>query len=360
MGKVELIDATDLGQSQQALWAEFRTDSPDLDSPYFSPEWTAHVAAVRKDVQVAVLHDNSQKIAGFLPLQRPKGRVAVPVGGALNDYQGIIAAPYFEADLGTAMRDCSIGRFDFSHIPANQQVFGRHAHIDHGSHVIDLSGGLESYRQMRVEHGSSESKRARKRKRKLEREIGPVRIETYSKDGETFAQLLRWKRAQYKNTCIPDVFANRWTVDLVHNLFEAGGPGRFGGSLFLLFAGDQIVAANFCLADGDILHAWFVAHDPKFARYSPGQILFESMIDTFADSHIREIDLGAGDYRFKTSLASFRRPMNAGFVAGCPVSAMIRAAEYKTRNWIEGLELGKASLLPGKAMRRFDTYRGLA
>ncbi|PHR54478.1 MAG: hypothetical protein COA47_15460 [Robiginitomaculum sp.] len=360
MGKTELINARHLGQGEKQLWTDLRSASSDLSSPYFSPEWTAHVAKVRKDIQVAVLHDDNQKITGFLPLQRPKGRVALPVGGALNDYHGIIAAPGLDIDLRLAMRDCKVGRFDFSHVPASQQIFERHAHINHGSHVIDLSNGLETYRQSRLDNGSSETKRARKRKRKLDRDIGPVRIETYSQDTEAFAQLMCWKRAQYKNTCIPDVFAHRWTRDLVQNLFEAGGPGKFGGALFLLYAGDQMVAANFCLADGDILHAWFVAHDRKFARYSPGQILFESMIDTFADSHIREIDLGAGDYRFKTSLASFRRPMNAGFVAGCPVSAMVRAAEYKTRNWIEGLQLGRASLLPGKAMRRFDTYRGLA
>jgi len=359
MPKVERIEASELGDSERALWASWRHQRDDLASPYFSPKWTAEVAKVRNDVEIAVLMDDAGRVGGFLPFQRP-GRVAVPVGGALSDYHGMIAAANYVCDLPQIMRQMQIARFDFSHIPATQSGFAAFVHAQHSSHVTDLSLGLEKYHQGRREKGSSETKRARKRFRKLSKEVGPVRLETYSQDSAAFEQLLQWKRAQYHQTRTPDVFANTWTRDLVQNLLAIGGVQSFGGALFLLYAGDELMAANYCLADGDVLHAWFIAHDPKWAVYSPGQILFESIITELADTHVREIDLGVGDYRFKNILANSRRRLTTGFVASCHRASLIRDTEYRIRNWAEAFPLGPLSAFPSKAMRRMDVYRGLS
>lgn len=359
MSKVELIRTTELNANERALWASFRASQSDLVSPYFSSRWTFEVAKVRDDVRVAVLMSDRAKITGFLPLQKPRGQVAIAVGGALSDYHGIIAEPSLQLNLAQVMRQIKVGRYDFSHVPASQSNFARFAQINHDSHVIDLSGGLDVYLQKRRQRGSSETKRARKRARKLSKDLGAIRLESWSTDQSVFDQLLKWKRAQYQHTQTPDVFEAKWTRNLVQNLFELGQLGEFGGALFALYAGDQLVAANYCLADGGVLHAWFIAHNPVFSRYSPGQVLFETMIEQLADSHIREIDLGAGDYRFKSSLASFGRPLNVGFVGGSALSSLVRSSEYQLRQWIEAMPLGKLSQLPGKAMRRFDVYRGL-
>jgi CelD/BcsL family acetyltransferase involved in cellulose biosynthesis len=360
MNKVELVKASELGPAEHSLWAKWRAEQAGMSSPYFSSKWTQAVARVREDIQVAVVLDQNKRVSGFLPLQRPPGRIAVPVGGALNDYNGMVSRPGFSCDLQDIMHKAKVGRLDFSHVPETQSNFSKFALLGHDSHVIDLSNGLEAYLQARRDRGSSETKRARKRKRKLAREVGEVHFEAHSCDQAAFDQLLRWKRDQYHHTSAPDVFAAGWTKELVQNLFETGGPERFGGSLFLLYAADKLIAANYCLADTDILHAWFIAHDPQMARYSPGQILFESMIEHLADTSLREIDLGAGDYRFKTVLANSSRSLHAGFVAGCPVSSFIRDSEYKIRHWVERMPLGEFSELPGKLMRRMDVYRGLA
>ncbi len=360
MTKVEVINGLELGRSESEAWEDLRKTGSALSSPYFSCEWTRHVSALRNDIRIAVILDERGKINGFLPVQQPKGRIAIPVGGALSDYHGLISRPDYKIDLAQIVRQMKIDRLDFSNIPEEQVSFSAFAQIDHDSHIIDLSLGWPGYLQQRRTRGSYENKRARKRARKLAKDIGPIRLEAWSRKQDIFDKLLNWKRNQYRRTHVPDVFASPWASALVQRVFECRGKGGFGGALFALFAGDELVAANFCLADGEVLHSWFIAHNPEFSRYSPGQVLFEQMIENLAGGSIKQLDLGAGDYRFKTALASFSRPLIAGFVAGCPVASAIRGTEYRLRQMVEALPLGRASLLPGKVMRRIDVYRGLA
>ena len=73
-----------------------------------------------------------------------------------------------------------------------------------------------------------------------------------------------------------------------------------------------------------------------------------------------EFDLGAGDYRFKQSLASVaaRGRLRLCGPRLAPATA-VRAAAYGVRDAAEALPLGRASAWPGKAMRRIDLMRGL-
>jgi len=84
------------------------------------------------------------------------------------------------------------------------------------------------------------------------------------------------------------------------------------------------------------------------------------MIEHLADTHIREIDLGTGNYRFKTSLANNSRLVSSGFVGSSRFASLIPNYEYRFRKWAELMPLGSLSELPGKAMRRIDLHRGLA
>jgi hypothetical protein len=120
------------------------------------------------------------------------------------------------------------------------------------------------------------------------------------------------------------------------------------------------VAALFCLRAQKTLHAWFVAHDPKFSDYSPGLILFTEAIKAAAAAGYTEMDLGPGDYRFKESFASWGRPIGAGFIGRRTLSSASRAAQFQVRALVEGLPIGKARQWPAKAMRRLDISRGLS
>lgn len=358
--RAEKVRYAELTPEQLAQWESWRYAMPAQASPYFSHHWVKEVDLVRKDVWVGLLRDDAGEVCAYLPFQQGRGGGAIPVGGALSDYHGVIARPGVQLNLRRAMRQMHVGCFDFTHVPVSQSTFAPLVRVQYPSRVIDLRTGLQAYLDERKLRGSSESKRARNRRNRLKKELGEIRFTGWSHDEDAFAQMLQWKSEQYVRTGQPDVFARDWTKELVTNLMRRGERGGFGGAMFLLHAGDRLAAVNYCLAEGPVVHAWFIAHDPELNKLSPGQALFEEMIHQLADTEIDEIDLGAGDYRFKLTLSNRERGLGAGYVNGSMMAGMMRGAEYGVRNLMEDLPLGKLSELPGKAMRRLTAMRGLA
>ena len=59
-----------------------------------------------------------------------------------------------------------------------------------------LDRGYEAYLNERRDAGSSVASGARRRLRKLIREVGPVRFEVHTDDDAAFTCLIEWKRAQ--------------------------------------------------------------------------------------------------------------------------------------------------------------------
>ena len=91
MFEFEIIPAQQLASDDSRLWAGMQQQNPALDSPYFRPEFTQAVAAVRNDVWVAIIRRNGAAV-GYFPFQRGKLNLGKPVGGKLSDYHGIISA----------------------------------------------------------------------------------------------------------------------------------------------------------------------------------------------------------------------------------------------------------------------------
>ena len=88
--KPQLLTPEELG-----AWRTMQADA--AHSPFFRPEFTQAVAAVRDDVEVAVL-DIQQQPVGFFPYQRSRRNVARPVAGRMSDFQAMIAFPGFHYD----------------------------------------------------------------------------------------------------------------------------------------------------------------------------------------------------------------------------------------------------------------------
>ena len=135
---------------------------------------------------------------------------------------------------------------------------------------------------------------------------------------------------------------------------------EFGSAMFVLRVRGAPIAVLFCLRAETALHGWFVAHDPAFADYSPGFILFAEAIRAAAHAGFVEMDLGPGDYRYKESFASHARPIGAGYIGRPGVASALRAAQFQVRALVESLPVGRAKQWPAKAMRRLDIARGLA
>jgi CelD/BcsL family acetyltransferase involved in cellulose biosynthesis len=224
--------------------------------------------------------------------------------------------------------------------------------------VLNLDAGYEAYAGQRRAEGSGLVKDLDRRRRKAEREAGPVAFTAYSRSTTDFERLIAWKSAQMQATGQTVIFQTAWTVGLMRDLFARRDPD-FGGALFTLHIGGELAAAHFHLRGRRTIHAWIIAHNAEFDRYSPGLLLFQDIARWMDDTPFNVLDLGAGDYRFKQQLANAHRMVAHGFVGRPSPLSLLRQAQYGVRDAAERLPLGPISALPGKAMRRLDQWRGL-
>lgn len=171
---------------------------------------------------------------------------------------------------------------------------------------------------------------SRRRQRKLERDLGPLRFTFDDQRPEVFDACVRWKSAQYRETGLPDLFARPQNVELFRRLRRRGVA-----VLSSLFAGDRLVAAHLGgLADGR--HAWWVpAYDPALAGYSPGRLMLHEILrESHARGH-REFDFLIGDEAYKFHYATHSRLIGP---LGTPPLAdrVLTSLRTKTRAALEG------------------------
>jgi CelD/BcsL family acetyltransferase involved in cellulose biosynthesis len=357
--QIDVVAPSALTAEEIARWSALQAADPALDSPFMGPSWA--LAAERHQpsdggVRVCVLRDGSSAV-GFL-LVRVAGLIAMPAGAPMNDYQGLIAEPGLMLDPRRLVDALGVQRLDFSHLPLDQVLFAPYVRGTSLSYVIEQPEGYEAYAAGRKAAGSGVIKDIDKRRRKVEREVGPVAFSADEDGSETLDQLLAWKRAQYRATNQTDIFASGWTSALLQDLFARQAAGS-GGRLFTLRIDGRLAAIQFNLLGHRTVHSWIIAHDEAFERYSPGLILFQDILKWMDGGPRTALDLGAGDYRFKLQLASLHKPVAHGFVGRPSPALLLRQAQYGVCAMAERLPLGSASQLPIKAMRRMDQWRGL-
>jgi len=354
MTSVKAILARELTAEQIDIWVRLQEADPSVDSPYFRPEFTQAIAAVRDDVEVAVLERDGRPV-GFFPFQRGPWNAGQPVGGRLSDFQGVIAAPDADWSAQQLVRGCRLSSWNFDHLIAAQRPFTDcHQNVD-DSHYIDVSEGFESYEAARRLAGSKELVKLGRKVRKFEREIGPLRFEMHADDPETFETLIRWKSAQYQRTGLTDVFGFDWTVKLLEHLMDRSHPD-LAGCLSALYVGDRLVAAHFGMRSRHVLHYWFPAYDTEFNRYSPGLILLAEIAKSAADDGIQRIDLGKGSERYKISMSSGTISLAEGVVECGPMNRLLRENWHRTRDWLRDSPLRTPALATARLIRPFREW----
>ena len=356
--QIDVLRPGELPASVMAAWRALQRAGGGWDSPFLSPCWARAVERAKGgcDVRIAMLSEAGEPRA-FMSAQ--VGRVtALAAGGAMSDYEGLIGDPGPGFDVTRLVRALGVSRYDFSHIPAEQDAFGGYARGGSVSWVVDAPDGYAAYAERRRAEGVSALKEIDRKRRKVEREVGLTRFTARSVERADFDRLIELKREQYRATGQTDVLAAGWTRRLLENLFKLGQPG-FSGALFTLHIGDALAAVQFHLMGETTIHTWMVAHEEAFERYSPGLLLFQDILKWMDDQPYDRMDLGYGDYRFKRELSNLQRPLMHGFVGVPSAASLVREAAYGVRRAAEALPLGSVSELPGKAMRRIDLIRGL-
>ncbi|WP_425618578.1 GNAT family N-acetyltransferase [Anatilimnocola sp. NA78] len=351
--KVRVVPGRELSADLCAHWSQIQSSNPTLGSPYFCPEFTQTVAAVRTDVEVAVLERDNQ-IVGFFPYQRGRWANAQPVAGRLTDFHGLIVGPDFACDPIQLLHQCGLSSWRFDHLIESQTYFQPFMWTHGLSPYIDLSAGFSDYLAERRQRNSELPMIARKL-RKLEREVGPVRFEWHSTSAENLQTLFQWKSAQFARTGLRDLLSFAWIRDFFAKLLEQNGT-EFAGLFSCLHAGDQLLAAHVGMRSRNVMHWWLPSFNRDFVRYSPGLALIYRFAQQASEHGITRIDLGQGDEAFKFRLGSAADPVAEGSVDVLLRTRLFHRSWQATRDWVRTSPLNGPTERPLRWIRRMRDW----
>lgn len=356
--RARVVDPHDLSPDHIAAWREFQKASPALQSPYLAPEFCRIVGEVRGDVAVAVF-EQGDRIAGFFPFQR-RGRSGWPVGGVTSDCQAVLAAPWWRWDAREVVRDAGLPVYDFTHQRTEQEQFGRYQRDVYLSPMIDLTRGFPAYVEecralgRQTPAGSSGlPHHTIARMRRVERQLGPLQFRMEEADSDALRRLLTWKSEQYRRTGVPDLFSRRWPVKMLERL-HATRTADFAGVLSTLSIGGRMVAAHMGMRSASMLHWWFPAYDPAYAKFSPGLILLLELSRAAAESGIGWIELGPGDDPYKALVANGGLTVASGYVGPASLAVGYRMFRYAAADFTARLPIGRFARWPERLFRRLE------
>ena len=258
-----------------------------------------------------ILFRDGDTVIGCLPVQRGGGvlrlgRVYEPVGGAMTDYFGFIAAPAFNVQIGAALKAVGINAITFNHLDENQLKFGVAAAEPRVGLRTHISGtGKEFWENLKVLDKKLVSDTER-RERKLISEYGDVAFELRSsKPDADLDELIHLKQSQYERTgkTAAPLFDKK-NIALLRTLASCKDESC-SGLLSTLRVNEVLVAAHFGLQCYDTLHDWFPVYAEKFHSYSPGRLLMKHLIhECVQGAGIRTFDRGEGDTKAKRDFAN--------------------------------------------------------
>ncbi len=326
---IDVVPLREMDNRLRQQWVELcDISSAPFDSPFYRPEFAELIDQVRGDVELAVVEEAGQ-VAAMLPFHRLRGTLGLPVGLHLNDFQGFIGRLPESVRPIDVLRTCGLQAWDFDHVPVQQSEFTPYVALTDISPYVDLSNGLAAYEQTRDSKLRNDSAR---RLRKLTSEHGEVRFEHGAADRRVLDTLLAWKRDQFARTAVPDVLAEDWVREAVALLADQVSLS-FAGVTSSLWAGDRLIAADLSPRTANVFHGQWCAYDPEFQAYSPGRLLYESMIRWVTDQGISRVECGKGDQDYKLRAATHHHLVATGSVAAGPYQRVVRGAWWKMRRW---------------------------
>lgn len=348
--KVELIRGHELPAEVVSAWAALQAQDPALDSPFFHPHYVQATAAVRDDVEVAVIED-AGRVAGIFAYERRPWNIAHPVGGRINDLQGVVALPHLPWSPQWLMKECRLNGWAFENLLACQEPWQPfHSHVKAAPH-LDVSAGFDAYYRSRRDAGSERVIQFLRKLRKLEREVGPVRFVAESRDEALWHKLLEWKDAQYRRQSVASPLSAPRLRAILERLLRCEGPD-FSGFLSALYAGEQLAAVLLSLRCRRVWHHWVPTYNVELQKYSPGSLLLTRIAMEARVLGLDRIDLAAGYNEYKDSFATGSVPVAEGAVDLLPGIGLFRAAWRGTRNLVKGSPLYGVARGPIRSVRQ--------
>ena len=340
--QVEVVRPAELGDSQIDAWHAMQDQIAPLANPFLCPEFAQAVGRFRTDARVAVISDGAEPV-GFFPFERHRLGVGRPIGAGLTDCQGLVSVPGAHCDAAELLRACGLSVWHFDHLVSAGQPFASPRSAMARSPVVDLSDGFAAYSRRSRARSPRFWRDMGRESRKIEREVGPLKLVVGSRDSRDLHTLMGWKSDQYRRTGRLDRFASPWVVGMVEHLLRYRQKG-FRGILSVLYADGAPVAGSFDLRYGDVLAGWFAAYDTGFAKYSPGRVHLVRMLEEAAALGVHSIDMGKGEKWYKEKLKSYDLVVAEGTASSRSPLAAVHRARLAPPSW---------------AVRQIRAHRGL-
>lgn len=302
------IHPSSLSREEIAAWEGLVAADPAFGSPLLGPDFALAVGVVREDARVAVYRDDD-RIVGFLAHHRRPGGMARPLGAPLSDYHGLIAAPDCGLDAARALALADLSVYRFTGLVDPRGVFAQAAVGEAVGYAITLDEAPDLYLERLRAASPKRFKNWRRLDSKLEREVGPVRIEA-SDDPAVYEQIMDWKREQLARTGVADFLRPDWTRQLLANF--ATGRGALRGLTLALWAGDTLAGGHFGVRRNDWYHPWVASTNPDLGEYSPGQIFLMKAIAAMPGLDLTTYDLGPSHDHYKRHYAAPAQTVGEG------------------------------------------------
>lgn len=330
---VTVLRPDELTTADISAWRAMQRADLALANPFLSPEFTRAVGHQRANARVARLTapgPAGPRTVGFFPFERHTLGSGKPIGSGFCDCQGLIHEPGLDWDPMELLRACDLSVWEYDHLTAGQTPFETAGmpRARAASPIIELNGDHRAY----LEHLQPKFlKAARQKERKLTREVGPVRLVFHASEPVLLDTLIRWKSAQLQTKGRRDLLSQEWFQAILWELFDVTSESC-SGTLSVLYAGEEPVAMRYELLSRRVLAGWFPAYDTRFARYSPGILLYLKIAEAAADRGIAHVDLGKGSEPHKDELKTAELTVTEGYVdRHTPKAALCRARMASSR-----------------------------
>lgn len=343
---------SDLTATEKAMWDRWVMSDAGYASPFFSRQFSEICEDVRASTRVLVIVQSGDPV-GFLPFQLEAFGRARPLAGPLGDVQGVIAPTELPVLLSTALGQVGVNRFDFTSARADQSCFETSGARSDGSWCIDVGAGFDSWRDDIGARSRSVIKNIDMRYRRLQRDAARFEFCMDDRREDAFEKMIELKREQYRRTGVFDAFSVNWTRGVLEGVL-ARRSECFSGLCSTLRIDGELAAVHVGMASDRVLHFWFPAFDARYQRVSPGLLLLVEMARYCAQTGRQGIELGAGDYRFKSDLSNAQIDRVSGAVHAPNARGRIIQFGSNTLGLYERMPVGRFKTWPRRLARRLD------
>ncbi|GAA5510316.1 GNAT family N-acetyltransferase [Novipirellula caenicola] len=308
--QVQSVDQ--IGAERWSQWWDLLDDSPEFESPYFTPTYVQCVARVLPNIEVAFLVDGSRLNAVFA-FERMNGNVAGPVGRTLADYQGVVCRPGTSIDPSAMLRAAGLVRWTFNHLFPVSQPLASQCWTVWASPQMDFSKGRQAFIDEVYDRSAHLKKTVRTGQNRMKKALGTLTTGSDQGESDLLQRTLQWKSDQYESQHRKHPFREPWVRELLKHWMQETDD-RFRGEIVYLKAGGEPVALHYCLRSRHVSHFLINTYDFDCSRYSPGLVSMLMAAEAGAYGDVQRVDFGKGLESYKGRLATTETKVGEGCV----------------------------------------------